>query len=408
MFQPPTDKPLNSLGILDAQSVLDRYPIPKSDPTHSRPTRSLRILQMGSTAYRGGVATAITTLCKTLHQQDHDVWLVCDGGDINPLRAQGIPCTVTDFAQRPGAIARGAWDVHRVMREFRPDVVHVHGRAPALRSYLAGRIPDWFTLHNTQFTERVGMMDIGVLRRWLSPKGRRFFVLNDEARAYLQRSMGVSPSKVEIVFNGVDCDRYHAPTAAERHQARAQFGLKRDQTAVLFVGRMHPSKQPLAVVEAAKAMRQAGRDDVQFILVGEGELTDAVQQAIAGLGLEATCKVYGWMDPRQAYYASDLLVMPSLYEGFPMAAIEALATGLPVLRSRTGGAAETIVEGKTGFCCGTTVSEFVDCLMRVLAQPQHLIPMRATARQWAEQRLSAQAQAKLLIQHYQTHLGRRR
>lgn len=394
--------------MLDAARGSDGYAETIADQIGSGYERPLRILQMGSTAYRGGVATTISTLCKTLHQNDHEVWLICDGGDLNPLRARGIPCTVTDFAQRPASILRGALDVRRIMREFRPDVVHVHGRSPALRSYLAGRIPDWFTLHNTQFTDRVGMMDIGLLRRFLSPKGRRFFVLNEEARAYLHRSMGVPSNKVEIVFNGVDCDRYHEPTSEERQQARAHFGIAPDQTAVLFVGRMHPSKQPLAVVEAAKAMQAAGRQDVQFILVGEGELEAAVRQAIAQLGVAATCKLYGWMDPRQAYYAGDLLVMPSLYEGFPMVAIEALATGLPILRSRTGGAAEMVVEGKTGFCCDTDVPAFIDCLMQVLAQPQQLVPMRAEAREWAEKRLSAQAQARMLAHHYQTHLVRRR
>lgn len=369
--------------------------------------RPLRILQLGSTAYRGGVTTAVLTLCTALHQQGQQVMLICDGGDLDHLSNLGIDCHVTDFAQRPLSILRSAWFVHRAIRQFRPDVIHVHGRSPALLCHLAGRIPDWFTLHNTHFTERVGAMDFGILRRLLSPTGRRFFVLDEQARTYLHRTLGVSPTHVEVIFNGVDCDRYHEPTAAERQHAREHFGIQDDQTLVLFVGRLHPSKQPEAVVEAAKVLRAHGRTDVQFAIVGEGELEQQVHDAIEAAGGQTVCKQYGWMDPLEAYFAGDLLVMPSLYEGFGMVAVEAMATGLPVLRSRTGGADRMIVEGKTGFCCDIEAHAFIESLERILQQPEHLQAMHTTARNWIVDHLSAQAQARTILGHYRAHLRRR-
>lgn len=364
----------------------------------------LRILQMGPTAYRGGVTTAIKTLCKALHQEGHEVMLVSNGGDLDELRAQGIECVITDFSLRPISLIRSTLAVQRAIRQFCPDIIHVHGRGPSLYSYLSGHSPDWFTLHNTKFTERVGFTDIGVLRRFLSPTGRRFFVLDERAREYLHQVMGVPPSKVEVIINGVDCERYREPTPEERQQARDQFEVEVDQTLVLFVGRLHPSKQPEAVVAAAKAARDAGRNDLRFAIVGSGELEEQVRHSIALSGTQDICKMYGWMEPLEAYFAADLLVMPSLYEGFPLVAVEALATGLPVLRSRTGGAKKMIIEGKTGFCCDTDIPGFVDVLMRVLAHPEQLHPMRTHARATALKHLSSQAQAKMLVRHYRNYL----
>lgn len=365
----------------------------------------LRILQMGSTAYRGGVTTAITTICSTLYQEGHEVMLICDGGNLDVLLSQGIQCVVTDFFPKIFSVLRGTIAVNKAIRQFRPDVIHVHGRAPSLLCYLSGHFPDWFTLHNTHFTGQVGAMDIGPLRRMLSPTARRFFVLDEKAKTYLCQSMGINPSKIEVINNGVDCNHYREPTLEERQKARAQFKISDNQTFVLFIGRLHPSKQPTALIAAAKSARAFGLNDIRFAIVGDGELEKQVRREIEVAGVQDICKLYEWMDPLEAYFAADLLVMPSLYEGFGLVALEALATGLPVIRSRTGGAEKMIVEGKNGFCCGTDITDFVDILMPILKNPDQLLPMRAYAREFVVTHLSSKAQAKMLLQHYRAHIN---
>jgi glycosyltransferase involved in cell wall biosynthesis len=376
------------------------------NPESLPPEGPLRILQIGPTAHRGGVTTSILTLTKALRQEGHDVMLVTNGGDLAELARLGVDCRVTSFSQEPLSIVRGTYETARAVRQFRPDIVHVHGRAPSLRSYLSGRTPDWFTLHSTHLTERVGFVDAGLVRRILSPMGRRFFVLDELARQYLQDTMGIDRQRVEIVFNGVDCVRYRVPSRDERSAARARFGVTEGQTLVVFVGRFHACKQPLGIVELAKAARAAGQAQARFAIVGEGELEGELRAAIAGAGLEDVCKLYGWMDPLQAYFAADVLAMPSLHEGFPLVSVEAMATGCPVLRSRTGGAEQTIVEGETGFCCDTEVSSFVEVALRVLSQPARLGAMRLRAREWAATHFSSAAQARMMVGHYRRHLRR--
>lgn len=365
----------------------------------------MRILQVGSTRYRGGVSVAIASLCRALAREGHAVHLVSDGGEeAERLTEDGVVLDTLVFDSSPWQALRGVPVVRRAVRRFRPHVVHVHGRAPSLACTLAGRMPDWFTLHNTHLTERVGWYDRGPLRRYLSPLGHRLFVLDESAAGYCTRELAVAEDRVACVPNGVDCDRFTPPTAEERREARARFGVPTDATLALFVGRFHPQKQPEAVVDLAVAAREAGLDQVRFALVGEGDLAPLLKSRIQDAGLESTCRLHGWMDPRQAYHAADLLVMPSRYEGYGLVAAEAMAAGCPVLRSRTGGFEAMVVEGVTGFGCGTDPADFVRTGLRVLRDPARLTAMRPATTARARSELSVRRQARQTIAAYRNAL----
>jgi glycosyltransferase involved in cell wall biosynthesis len=360
----------------------------------------LRVLQAGSTAYPGGVSNAIKTLCMGLRRLGHEVTLFTDGGDLDELKANGIACHVTELHQSPTRLLRSTRQLRRILKSFRPEVVHVHGRSAALRCVLAGRRADWFTLHNTHLTHRVGFYDFGLLRKYLSPWGKNFFVLDRLGGEYLQREFGVRSESIVQIRNGIDCQRFRAPTVEERVSARERFGVAPDETFVVFVGRLHPSKQPLAVVDAAARAAQTQRSRLRFALIGEGELRDAVRAAINRQRLDDICKLYPWMEPLQAYFAADLVVMPSLFEGFPLVAAEAIATGCPVLRSRTGGSAQMIREGVSGFECEIEAEKFVERLFQVVREPEKLAAMRASAREFALAELDVMNVARAIAQMY--------
>jgi glycosyltransferase involved in cell wall biosynthesis len=351
--------------------------------TNSEP--KLRVLQAGRTDDRGtGVTNAIKTLCMSLRRLGHEVTLFSDGGDLDELKANGITCHVTDLQQGPKALLESSWQLRKVLKSFQPEVVHVHGRSTALRCVLAGRPADWFTLHNTHLTRQVAFYDVGLMRKYLSPWGKNFFVLNQLGGEYLQSEFGVRPESIVQIRNGVDCQRFHPPSADERAKAREQFGVAANETFVVFVGRLHPSKQPLAVVEAAARAVKTKRTHLKFALIGDGELRDDVRAAISRQGVSDICNLYPWMEePLRAYFAADLVVMPSLFEGYPLVAVEAIASSCPVLRSRTGGSAETIREGVSGFECEIEAEKFVERLFQILQEPEKLAAMRLSAREFA-------------------------
>jgi glycosyltransferase involved in cell wall biosynthesis len=136
------------------------------------------------------------------------------------------------------------------LKSFQPEVVHVHGRSAALRCVLAGRSADWFTLHNTHLTHQVAFYDAGLIRKYLSPWGKNFFVLNQLGGEYLQREFGVRPESIVQIRNGIDCQRFRAPAADERVNARDDLASP-DETFVVFVGRF--------IQATSRSCRRSGR-----------------------------------------------------------------------------------------------------------------------------------------------------
>jgi glycosyltransferase involved in cell wall biosynthesis len=368
----------------------------------------LRVLQAGSTAYPGGVTNAIKTLCMSLRRLGHEVVLFTDGGDLDDLKANGIACHVTELWQRPKVLLQSSWQLRKILKSFQPEVIHVHGRSVALRCVLAGRSADWFTLHNSHLTDQVAFYDAGLVRKYLSPWGKNFFVLNPLGDEYLRKEFGVRPESIVQIRNGIDCQRFRAPTVGERVSARERFGVAPDETFVVFVGRLHPSKQPLAIVEAAAHAVKTKRTHLKFALIGDGELHDAVSAAINQHGVEAICNLYPWMDPLHAYFAADLVVMPSLFEGYGLVAAEAIATGCPVLRSRSGGSAQMIREGVSGFECEIEAEKFVERLFQIIQEPEKLAAMRASAREFAVAELDVTNATRAITRAYSERMKRPR
>jgi glycosyltransferase involved in cell wall biosynthesis len=358
---------------------------------------------------RGGVSVAIADLCLGLSRMGHQVGLFCNGGAVlKRLEGSGVGIFLSETISGTKALLARVIRTAQVLRAFRPNIVHVHGRGPALASALAGRYPDFFTLHNTSLADRVTPVDTGVIRRIFSPLGRRVIVLDATARDYCLSEMRLPGERIVMVPNGVDTDRFAPADPAERDRLRAEIGIGAGELLVLFVGRYHRQKQPQAVVKLAEAVRARGNDRVRFAMVGSGELKAETEAMVSDLGLTDRVFHFRHQNPLPFYQAADLLVMPSLYEGFGLVMLEAMAAGCPVLRTRTGGFAEVIEEGETGYGCDTAIEDFVAKGLAVLDDPEDLARVAVNGRRKVLSELSLAAQSQAMTDAYRAALSERR
>lgn len=182
--------------------------------------------------------------------------------------------------------------------------------------------------------------------------------------------------KVSIVPPGVDAARF-APVPREK--ARAAVGLRENQRMMLFVGRLEPLKAVDTIIKAASLLQTADPsllEGVRFTIVG-GDAHNPERRKLAtlaeSLGVSHLIDFAGSKDHTQLpyyYSAAEALLMPSDYESFGMAALEAMASGTPVIASGVGGLQYLIKDGETGYLVPVRDAEaLATSLCRLLSHP---------------------------------------
>jgi UDP-glucose:(heptosyl)LPS alpha-1,3-glucosyltransferase len=161
---------------------------------------------------------------------------------------------------------------------------------------------------------------------------------------------GLAEEKLHVIYNGVDLDSFH-PRLRDGHRepARAELGIPDDAMTYVFVGSGFERK---GMLQLLSAFRRGSDVRAHLIVVGE-DRAEARAKALAreyGIG-DRVHFLGGRDDVRPWYGAADAFVLPTLYDPFPNAALEAMACGLPVIVTSQCGAAELVSEGENGMVC---------------------------------------------------------
>ncbi len=139
-------------------------------------------------------------------------------------------------------------------------------------------------------------------------------------------------NELTVIHNGINCDKFRF-NEDFRKEIRAEFGIEDNAFLVGIVGRLSSVKNPLRAVEIFKAIAEK-KPGAKFLIVGTGELLPKVQEKISELSLDDDVILAGLRrDVHKIYSALDALMLPSLFEGFPLASVEAQCSGLPCVLS---------------------------------------------------------------------------
>jgi glycosyltransferase involved in cell wall biosynthesis len=231
------------------------------------------------------------------------------------------------------------------------DVVHAHSPAPAAQARIAvralppSRRPAFvYTEHNRwpshdQMTRRANAAT---------------FALNDATiavSAEVRESM--TPrwrDRTQVIVHGIDIEAARR-LRADRDQVRAELGVGPDEVMVVTVANFRSPKGYPDLLAAARLVADRADVDprVRFVIVGQGLLENELRQRHAALGLGSSVQILGYRaDAPRITAAADLFVLASHHEGLPVAVMEALAAGVPVVATDVGGLAEAVTDGESG------------------------------------------------------------
>jgi D-inositol-3-phosphate glycosyltransferase len=205
----------------------------------------------------------------------------------------------------------------------------------------------------------------------------------EEEREQIESLYGRAPARFAVIPPGVDLERF---SPSGRAESRRALGLEGDRI-VLFVGRLDPAKGLDILLHAVSRIRPA-LGDLRVVVLGHDAETErrplaAYRRQVVRLGLEQAIEFRG-VAPQETlplyYSAADILAVPSIYESFGMAALEAMACGTPVVGFGTVGLRATVRDGQTGFLARPgDRADFTERLSRAL-QSEELERMGRQAR----------------------------
>jgi UDP-glucose:(heptosyl)LPS alpha-1,3-glucosyltransferase len=290
----------------------------------------------------GGAERFIERALAALRAKDVDVSIVAREwqGDLQGVRINPFYLGRT---WRDAGFARG---VQRLIAQKRFDLVQSHERIPGCDIFRAGDgvHATWLELRNKPLDRlapwhRYTLAAEAAMFR--HPSLRAVICNSRMVKDDIARRFGVADEKLQVIYNGVDLDAFHPRLREEHGRAlREKVGVGETVPVILFVGSGYERKGLPTLLHALSRM---SRSDARLWVVGRDKNEMLMRKLAQTLGVDERVLFLGAQaDVKPFYGAADVFALPTLYDPFPNAALEALACGLPIVTTTTCGAAELV------------------------------------------------------------------
>jgi glycosyltransferase involved in cell wall biosynthesis len=286
--------------------------------------------------------------------------LLARGVDVTPviLRAPPALQAVAErealpflFLQRSSFDPRTLTDFLSLVRRRGIQVLHLQAHGSSMFGRLAARIARRPAIVHVHADYRLSPKGypayVRAADRALAPGTAVALSVAEQLIPFMVEDQGFRREQIEVLRNPVDLERFRPPTELERREARAVLSLEPTARVVTALGRLDRLKGIDVLLEAWAAVATDGEAST-LLLVGDGPERASLERMAASRGLGNVRFLGQQADVRPALWSSDLVAMPSRQEAMPMAALEALACGVPLIGSRVGGIPEIVSDGDNG------------------------------------------------------------
>ena len=262
--------------------------------------------------------------------------------------------------------------LRKILKNNRFDIYHVH-IAPL--AYLLNRKPLIVTAHTTTFGEGESikkfrynsiftflsyisfktygyLLDLIVYR-----KADKIITVNDHIKDELKNIYNIPDEKIKVIYNGVDIQNFY-PLQSDIKKNRDYFNITSEAFVVLYVGRLAERKNISLIINAMDKLKN--NEKIIAVIAGKGPMCKVLQSIIDEKKLNDNVKLLGFIDNDdllKLYNAADIFIQPSIYEGMPLAMLEAQACSVPVISTNFKGVNNIIINNETGFILKNSSAE---------------------------------------------------
>jgi len=265
--------------------------------------------------------------------------------------------------------------LEKIIRKQKIDLVHSHKInvvAGALAAHTAG-VPAVHTYHEVNTG---GLWIYRLMHALIERNSERIIILCDESGKLISKNWR-KHSKVQIIYNGIDITQFY-PEGGNGQLFRKQYDIPENSPIITAVSRIQYTKGLEYFIEAA-AKILITYPDAQFLIVGDVispeprylSYKKKLQTQIYQLGINNNVHLTGIRrDVNNVYAASDIFVLPSIFDIFPTTILEAMAMALPIVATRVGGVPEQVIDAETGFLVNPADSgTMADQIMFLIKNP---------------------------------------
>ncbi|MGX5819037.1 glycosyltransferase family 4 protein [Chitinophaga lutea] len=330
--------------------------------------RKIRVLQTIRQGKIGGGETHVLDLVSTLDREQFEpvVLSFTDGPMVDALRRLEVPIHVIHSEK---AFDLRVWDQVRqfILRE-RIDLIHMHGTRASTNILWPARrlhLPVIYTVHGWSFHD-----GLNPLSRWARITAEKYITRKTQANICVSesnRQTGIrafGSFRSEVVRNGVNLRKFDRDQAF--HNVRAAYGIPDHHVVLAFIARMTLQKDPNTMISGfAAALKQ--HPHMTLLMIGDGELKEEAMRTAKMLGVEGRVIFDGFrQDVPAVLQSADIYCLPSLWEGFPIGVLEAMAMGKAVIASDVDGTREAVTNGENGLLVpAKDTAALSDAILRV-------------------------------------------
>ncbi|PLS17830.1 glycosyltransferase [Bacillus sp. M6-12] len=307
----------------------------------------MKILHVISGGETGGSRKHVNTLLEKFPQEQVCLLVFQEGALSKEAREAGIRVELLKQSSRYdlSVLKRLASFINT--EKF--DIVHSHGpRANLFLSFIKARISAvWVTtIHSDptlDFMKR-GIRGYVFTKLNLSTLNKIdfFFAVSERFKENLMK-LGIPSEKIQTIYNGIDFSEPLEPNS----KIREEIGLTQSDFVMAMVARLHPIKGHDIVLQALK---QIDKPDVHLLLVGDGPIRFDIEQMVSRLGLEKQVHFLGFRkDVNEIYSNSNVALLASQSESFPLALLEAANQKLPIITTDVGGVRKLVTDPQYGW-----------------------------------------------------------